>query len=378
MRVCIPERPKEVNYHRLKSVAFHRTVDMLHSKTRTIRIWTNKPVYWDSRVGNLGKTRFGEVLRCPLQHGFNSDSQRGFSVAVHNHTTLLTLVQSVVSSMVSFIHCTAMRTPLRSVVSVNKLKRDTELFTIRSKKLSKASVRDFVDFPVSLFVEPVFSASKTQFFNSNRGIVRLGEIHDFLGNLTASGLDKISLFMSKFVKIFLSFSRAFISVASKFFSPFKIFSLFLCYVSSKVKLPLHFRSLRVEDCYGGERGRPYIYTNNKSSVILWLRKLFFKNNHNSTTTQKRDVTKTPSLIKEGVEPFKLIVKFNGNRKGLVRRIGNLKTWVSSFRSNQFEPSFVKSNGTSLKFIFNRSSLSPNVFSSLLNDVGGQKGGFTYV
>jgi len=367
-----------VNYHCLKTVAFHRMVSILHSKSRTIRIWTNKPVYWDSRVGNLDKTRLGEVLRCPLQHGFNSDSQRGFSVAVHKHTTLLTFVQSVVSRLMSIVHCTAVWTPLRSVVSVNNLKRDTVLFTIRAKKLPKAGIRDSVDFPVSLFVKFVFSPFNAKLFNGDGDIIRLSKVQNFFDNLPASCFHKIFLFMFKPLKIFLGFSKAFIGVALKFPSAFKIFSLFLCYVPSKVKLLFHFRSLSVKDGYGGKGGRANIDTNNKPSTVHWVRKLFFKNNSNLSIPQEGDIFETPSIFKKGVKTVKLIVESNRNYKKLVRRISDFKTWIVSFRYNQFEPSFVNSNRTPLKTIINCLSPSPNVFSSFLNDVRGQKGGFTHV
>jgi len=353
-------------------------VDVLHSETRTNRIWTNKPVYRDSRVGNLGKTRFGEVLSFPLQHGFDSDSKRGFPITVHDHTTPLASVKSVVAGVMSVVHCTAVGTPFGSVVSVNNLKRDTELFTVRFKKFSESSVRNAVNLSIALFVKLVFSPSDAELFNGDGSIVRLSKVQNFFDNLTASGFDEISLFVFKLLEVFLSFSRAVVGVALKFLSPFKIFPLFLSYISSKVKLPLHFRSLSVKDSYGGKRVRTNIDADDKSSVILWLRKLLFKDNSNPATSQKQDVAKAPSIVKEGVESFELIVKFNRNCKGLTRRISDLKTWVSSFGLEKFEPSFIKPNGTSLKPIINCLSFSPHIFSCFLNYVRGQKGGLAYV
>jgi len=158
---------------------------MLHSKTRTNRIWTNEPVYWDFSVGNLDKTSVGETLRCPLQHGFDSDSQGSFTVAVHGHTALFTPIQGVISRLVPIVHCTAVRTPLGGVVSINKLERYTRLQAARGEEFSKPSVRNTVNLPVSLLDEFVFLSSDVKPFNGDRGIICPGKIHDFFSNLTA-------------------------------------------------------------------------------------------------------------------------------------------------------------------------------------------------
>ena len=342
---------------------------MLHSKTRTTYIWTNKPVYRDFCVGNLVKPRVGETLRCPLQHRFYSDSKRGFPIAVHDHTTLSASVQSVVFRVVSVIHCTAMWTPLRSVVSVNNLKRDTELFAVRSEKLSKLCIRNVVNLFVSFFAKLVFSSSNTKLFDGDRRIILFGKIYNFFCNLPASSLDKISLLVLKSLEIFLSLARALISMTLKFAFSFKISSLLFGNVFAKIELFGDFRRFGVKKGNCCKSGGADVYTNDKTSIVCWFRKFFFKDDSNLSVPLKGNVAEIPSIAKERVESLMLIVKFNRNCKALTRRISNLETWISSFRLNRFEQSFIESNGTPLKSIFNGLSLSPNVFSCFLDDIG---------
>ncbi len=353
-------------------------VDMLHSKTRTNRIWTKEPIYRDSSLGNLDKTRVGETLRCPLQDGFYSDSQRSFPITVHEHTTPLASVQSVVSRVVSIVHCTAMRTPLRGVISVNKLKRYAKLLAVRAKKLSESSIRNAINLLINFLTELVFPSPNAEFFNGNGGLIRLGKVHDFFGDLTASGLDKISLLMFKPFEIFLSLARAFVGMGLKLTSSFKISSLSLGNIPAKVELFDHLRCLGVKDSNGCESRRANIDSNDKSSAIGWIRKFFFKDGGNFSIMQKGYVVEIPSIIEEGIKSFKLIIESNRDHKGFVRRISNLKTRITSFRFDESKPPLVESNGTSLKVAVDSLSFSPNIFSGFLNNVRGQKGGLTYV
>ncbi len=261
-------------------------VDILHSNSRTIRIWTNKPVYRDSCIGNLDKTKIGEVLRCPLQYRLNSDSQTCFSVTIHNQTTRTALIQRVVSRVMPFIYCTAMRTPPASVVSVNNLKGNHVFLATRIEESSKLSKRNTVDFPVTLLGKSMFSSSHTHFFNGNGRIIGLSKIHNLFGAFSASVLDKISLLVLQFLKIFSGFSRTVISVALQFFSAFKKSALLLSYISAEVKLSFHLSGLRIKNCYGCKRGRANIDTNNEASITLWFRELLFQNSRNPVIPKK--------------------------------------------------------------------------------------------
>ena len=350
----------------------------MHRTTQTNRIWTNEPVYWDSRVGNLDKTRFGEPLRSPLQHGFYGDSKRGFSIAVHDHTTPLASVQSVVSRVVSIVHCTAVRTPLRSVVSINKLKGDAKLFTVRTEKLSKLGKRNAINLLIGLPAKPASPSSNAELFNGNRGTIRLGKVNDFLDNLTASDLDKISLLVFKPLEIFLGFSRAVIGMSLKFASSLKVFSLPLGDIPTKVELLDHFRSLSIKDGNGCKRRRANIDANDKSSVIRWLGKVFFKDNGNSSISQEGDVLKIPSTFKEGIKSFKLIIEPNRNHKTLSGGIGDFKTRIAPPGFNEIEPSLVEPDGASSEIAVDSLSLSPDILTGFLDDIGRQEGGLAYV
>lgn len=296
----------------------------MHCTTRTSRIWTNKPVYWDSHVGNLDKTRFGEPLRCPLQHRLDGDGQRCLSVAVHDHTAPLASIQGIVSRVMSVVHCTAMRTPLGSVASVNNLKRYAKLLAIRFKKFSELGVRNMVNPPVSLFARLVFLSSNTKLFNGNRGAIRLGKVHDFFGDLAASGLDKVSLLVLKPHEIFLGLARAVISMALKLASPLKVSPLPLGNLSAEVELFDHFGGLSIKNGNGCKGGRANIDTNDKPSIVRWFRKSPFKDDSGLPLFQEGDVFKTPSTIKEGVKSLKLPVESKGDYKTLPRGVCDSK------------------------------------------------------
>lgn len=352
---------------------FHRNL------VQTNRIWTQEPVYQDSSLGNLDRTQVGEIVSFPLQDRFNSDGKARFSVTVYSHTTLLAFIQCIISRLMSIIHCTAVRTPFRSVVSINLIKGDLKHFAIRFKEFFEFSIRYSINLSVGFFVKLSFSAFQIlQFFNRNISIIRLSKINNFFGNLTASCLNKIELFMLKPFKTLLRPTRTFVSKALKMCSSFKISSLHFSNIFSKINLFDNFGSLDIKDSYRSKDRRTYIHTDNIFLVNFWFDKSFFKNNRYSTIFQKRNIMKNPFIIKKESKSFKLSVGFDRNYKRFIRRIGNLKTRISSFRVDVFEPSFIKTNRSILKSVFYCLSLSPNIFSGFLNNIRWQKGGFSYV
>jgi len=317
-------------------------------------------------------------LRCPLQHGFNSDGKRSFSVTIHDHTTSLTLVKSIVSKVMSVVHCTAVRTPLGGMVGINDLKRNARLLTIRFKETSKLSIGNQNDLPISLFAKPAELSSEAKLFNGNGGTIRLGKVHNFLGNLTASCLDIISLLVLNFFEVFLGFSRAFIGMGLKFPLSLHISSLFFGNIRAKVKLFDRLRGLGIKDGNSCKGGGADINSNNKPSIVQGHRKYFFENDGNPSIMQEGDVFIVPSFTQEGFKSRELSIESDVNYKRFARGISDLKTRIASLRCNEFEPSLIKPDGAPLKNRVDRLSLSPDIFSGFLYDVGGQKGGLTYV
>jgi len=366
-----------VNYPQLTQGAFHQRLSKMHSTTQIPFIWTNEQVYSYSPPGNLDKTRVGETLRCPLQERFYSDSQRGFSITVHNHTTLLTPIQGIVSRIVSAIHCTAVWTPLRSVVSINFLKRNSVFKTVTLKKISELCVRNSVNLLSSILSNFTFCSPKPEFFNGDRSIIFKSKIHNHLSNLPASCLNKVSLFAFKSSKVFLGLFRAFISMMLEFTSSLLILSLPNSYISAKVKLFNHLRCLAVENRYSSKSSRTNINPHNIPSIVNWFRVFLFNRNSNLAVKQTNRFGFPPTL-KEIFESIVSIITLDRNYKALARRISYSKARCASFSFKELKPSFVKSDGASLKSFLNSLSFSPNILTGFLNNVRWKEGGFAYV
>ncbi|QLJ52323.1 MAG: hypothetical protein Sv326_0148 [Candidatus Fermentimicrarchaeum limneticum] len=353
---------------------------MLHSNVgQTNCIWTQKPVYRDSPVGNLGKIRNSEFVILPLQQRFYSNSKGCLSIAIHNLTAYLTFIQGIVSRVVPVIHCTAGRTPLGGMVSINFSERDTKHFSIRAKEFLELAVRNSIDFSIGFFSKSSSSASGIlEFLNGYVCIISLGKIDNLLGNLTASCLDKIELFMLKVSKALLCPSRTIISKASEFGFSFKIFSLPFSNIPSKVELFNNFGSLDVKDRNSGKSGTANINTNNISlGIHSGFFKFLFKNNGDSAVFQKGDIIKQPAVIKEGFEPLELPVQSNRDEQFLLGGVSNAEDGIIPLGSSELEPSLVQSNGAVLKPIPEFFSALPNIFSGFLNNITWEKRGLAY-
>jgi len=367
----------KVNYPVSRHGAFHQRSDIMHSKTQKLIIWTKKPVYRDFSSGKLGK-KVGETLYLfPHQSRFDSNSMRRLPVAVDNPTTPFASVQSVVRRVVSIIHCTAVRTPLRGVIWINLIKIHSALRTVRHKKISELYIRDRVYLSVGSLVELMFPASDSKFLDGNGRIVFNCNFCDFFGNLTTAGLDKVELFVSKSLKALLRSIRPFVSLALKQSTPIRDSALPDGNVPTKVELFDNTVFERVENGYCSESGRTDINTNDISVEGAGSVKLFVDGNSNFTI-EEGNCFDDPTIVKEPVESIIIAVECNRDGKGFVRSVGDLETWSRSTRCEQLEPSLVKPDGTPFKSVLNSLAFSPNIFSGFLNNVRRQKGGFTNV
>lgn len=351
---------------------------MLHSKTRTNRIWTQEPVYRDSRAGNLDETRVGVVLSSPLQHRFHSDGEGCLPVAVHHHTTLSAPVQGVVLRLVSLIHRTAVWTPFGGVVSINFLDGDGHLLTVGFEEAPELSMGDAIDLAVCLSVELTFSSPDVEFFDGDGGVVGLGEIHDFLGNLAASGSDEVRLLALEPFQVLSRLSRPLVSVALEPRFSLKISALPDSDIPPEVELFDYFGCSSVKDGDGGEGGRTNINPNNESPIIVWGWELSFEHGGDFSALKERNVLEIPSVIEEGAEPLGLPVEPDWNHEAFSWRIGNFEAWVASFGLHELEPAGVEPDGAPPELTFNGFALSPDIFSCFLDNVGWQEGGLSYV
>lgn len=352
---------------------------MLHSNVgQTNCIWTHEPVYRDSPVGNLGKIRNSEFVILPLQQRFHSNSEGCLSIAVHNLTAYLAFIQGIVPRVVPIIDCTAGRTPLGSMVSINFFERDTKHFSIRKKEFLELAIRNPVDFSIGIFSESSsFDSDILEFLNRYGCIISLGKIDNLLGNLTAPCLNKIELFMFKFSKALLCFPRTIISKALEFGFSFKIFSLSLSDIPSKVKLFDYSRSLDVKDRNSGESGTANINSKNIFLIDFWMGESLFKSNRDSAVFQKGDSIKQPAVIKERFEPLELPVHSNRDEQFLLRGVSDAEDGIISLGRSELEPSLVQSNGAVPKPIPEFFSALPNILSGFLDNITWEKRGLAY-
>ncbi len=351
----------------------------MHSTTENPVIWTEELVYSDSSSGKLGKQfRISEILkRFPHQSRFDSNSQRGFPITINNHTTPAAFINNIVIGRVSFIKCTASGTPLRSVISINWLKRNFISKAITFNKLSESSIRNTVNLSISLFIHSMFSTTNTELFNSDRSVVFSSKCYNFPSNLSASGINKIYLFMFKFSQVFLSLIRTFVSMTSKLCNSSFILSLPVRNVSAKIKLFNHSGFSGSINCYSSEIGRANINPYNISFVIRNFG-IFFFNTNSNLSIKKGNSFNVPASFKLLFKSVIAPINSYRNNKSLIWRIGNFKRRCSSVCCEVFEPSSVEPDRTAGKSLFDSFSFCPNIFTSFFNNIRGKKGGFTYV
>ncbi len=366
-----------VNYPALKSGAFHQRFSIMHSTTDNPIIWTEELVYSNSSTGKLGEKVDETLIEFPHQSRFDSDSQRGFSITIHNHTTPAAFIDSIVIRRVSFIKCTAPGTPLRSVISINRLKRNIISKAITFNKLSELSIGNSIYISICLSIHSIFSTTNTELFNSDRSIIFGSKVYNFFSNLSASGLNKVCLFMFKPSQVFLSLIRTFISMTSKLCNSSFILSLPARNIPAKIKLFNHSCSSGSINCYSSESGRANINTYNISfmSSNFWV--VLFNTNSN-LSIKKGNSFNVPASFKILFKSLITPINSDRNNKIFTRRIGDFKRRCSSVSHKVSEPSFIEPDRTSGKSLFDSFSFCPNIFTSFFNNIRGQKGGLSYV
>lgn len=349
----------------------------MHSKTQNRIIWTKKPVYRDFSSGKLGK-KVGETLSMfPHQSRFDSNSKGRLPITINNHAAFFTPVQSVVRRVVSVIHCTATRTPLRGVVWINLIKIYSALRTVRHKKVSELRIRDRVYLSVGRPVISVFSASDSKFLDGDGCIIFNCKFHDFFSDLTTTGLDKVELFVSKSFKILLCLIRPLVSLATEQSAPIRNSTLPDSNVPTNVKLFDNMVFESVENGYRGKGGRTNINANNIPVDAIRNVKIFVDGNSNFTI-EKGGGFDNPTIVEKLVESIIASIKCYRDGKGFVRSVGDLKTGGRSFCREKPKPSLVKPDRTPFKSVLNGLAFSPDIFSGFLNNIRRQKGGFTNV
>jgi len=357
---------------------------MLHSSSITNRIWTQEPVYRDSHLGNLGKTRIVEMRISPLQDGFDGNCQTCLSVAIDNHTTSPAGEQSIVSFAVSVPYCTAVRAPLGSVVSVNFMQEDRGLLGVGIEELEETVVWNPVNLLPSVFSNlTVFSSTDAQLLNRNGSIIGLGEAHDFLCNLSASGLNKVSLIVLEPFEGLLRTVRASIGKILEFASSFGKSGLSNRNVPSEVKLLADLAGNGIENGYSRKSGRTHIRPDNKSFVFGWLGKFLFQHNGNPSVFEQGNIVENPAVGEEGMESSKLVISSNWYHNRFSWGIRNLETGIPTIGLNISKPSLVEPDGaisnidSGIVIPFENGLEFPSVFSCFFDNIRGKIGGISY-
>ncbi len=339
----------------------------MHSKTQNLIIWTKKPVYRDFSSGKLGK-KVGETLSMfPHQSRFDANHMGCLPITVNNQTALFAYIQRVVRRGMSIIHCTAARTPLRCVIGINLIKIHSVLSAVRHKKVSELCVWNRVYLPVSGPVKSVFPASDSKFLDGDGCIVFNRKFHDFFSDLTAAGLDKVELFVSKPFKTLLRLIRPFVSLAPKQSTPIRNSALPDGDISTKVKLFNNTIFEGVKNGYRGESGRTDINTDNVPADVVRSVEIFVDGDSNFTI-EKGNGFNSPTIVKELVKSIITPVKCYRNGKSFAWGVSDLETGGRSIRCEKLKPSLVKPDGTPFKSVLNSLMFSPDILPGFLNNI----------
>jgi len=168
---------------------------------------TQKSVYIDSTGSKLEEASLLRTMLIPHYQRFDSHSEAGFSITVHN-LPAATLEQSVVAGTMPFTHSTAMSAPLRSVVGIESCESDSLVKASSFKGLLEEQDRYSQD----LLVEPsALGPEPLEVFDSDVSIIFESQLGDLFDNLAYAVLDEVLLFCPEPSQGLDSFMASFVS-----------------------------------------------------------------------------------------------------------------------------------------------------------------------
>lgn len=174
---------------------------MVHRTQITKRIWTNEVVYRTSPLGNLDRTTCVSGI-FPLQEGFDSDSQRRFSIGIDN-LTAFAFEQGIVGAM-PISQSTAMATPFGSMPTIHDVQSDVVIKASLLENLPEFIKRNAHNSPV----EPsALSLESLKLLDGYAGIESVSDFNDFSDHLSEIGLDKISFPMFQYFEFLFGIQR---------------------------------------------------------------------------------------------------------------------------------------------------------------------------
>jgi hypothetical protein len=174
---------------------------MVHRTQITNDIWTQEFVYRNSLTGKSEDFLVERVSS--LQQGFDSDSQRGFPIAIHDLTTFFAFEQGIVGT-VSVPNSTAVRTPFGSVPTIDYAQSNVVIEAPLLKNLSELIKRNTHNGSVEPFA---FGLESLKLLDGNIGVESGSDFNNFSDNLTEICFDKISFLMLQYFKFLNSIQR---------------------------------------------------------------------------------------------------------------------------------------------------------------------------
>ena len=284
---------------------------MLHSNfIKNLVISTQEPVYRDSSLGKLEEQVMVDSLCVPLQEGFDSNSQRGFSVGI-NYLSTFAFKQSVVAGM-PFTDCTAMATPLASVVGINNFKSnvfiEASAFEQEPKRVEGNSHDFFVEFPS-------FRGKAFEVFNGNIRIKFKSHVSNISNYFTEPILDKIVFPCLEFSEASCCPTASFVSEGLEFFFSLKNLFTFSPNIFSEVCLFEDFsdwRENRNSEAFG-------VDVNTENILSLWQNSFFFVEISNYFKFGGKSIGFTsPTVFNEGAVSLIVTILFDWYRQSLSR------------------------------------------------------------
>ena len=171
-------------------MVFHnRLRNMLYNNFINNVIGTHESVYRDSPIGNL--ERFLVKSISPLQQGFYSDCNTGFSVAI-DYLSAFALEQRIIGGTMPLPNSTAVSTPFTGMPTINYIKCNMFVKTPCNKVLFESEERNPHNFPVELLS---FRAELLEVLYRNVSIILNCKVGNVPDNLTYPICNKV-MFLS--------------------------------------------------------------------------------------------------------------------------------------------------------------------------------------
>ena len=161
---------------------------MLHSNFINNVIGMHESVYRDSPIGNL--ERFLVKSISPLQQGFYSDCNTGFSVAI-DYLPTFALEQRIIGGTMPFSNSTAAGTPFASMPTINYIKCDMFIKAPCDKVMFKCEEGDSHNFSIELLP---FRAKPLEIFYRNVSIILNGKVGNIPDNFAYPVRNKVMFF----------------------------------------------------------------------------------------------------------------------------------------------------------------------------------------